>query len=74
MIPNVDADTFMVFEVIGRQSYAKDKDFVYRGSDIIPGADSATFEIIDWTYSKDVNHVYHQYDIVEGADPATFQP
>lgn len=74
MIPGVDANTFMVFETIGYQSYAKDKDFVYRGSNIIPGADPATFEIIDQTYSKDANHVYHEYNIVEGADPATFQP
>ncbi|MDQ5954099.1 MAG: hypothetical protein QG583_26 [Patescibacteria group bacterium] len=46
--------------------YAKDKNNVYTGTQIIPGADPATFEVLDKRYSRDKNSYFSStYKVTE---------
>ena len=80
--PGADAATYRQLIVPGAPqsscSYGKDKNWVFYGDSIVPGADSKTFTFIDRYYAKDVNHVYYLNtcnsvpEIVPG-DPSTFK-
>jgi hypothetical protein len=63
------------FQVI-QSRYAKDAKQVYFGSEVLAGADAATFEGIGGEtgeFAKDAKKVFWQGQVVEGCDAATFQ-
>jgi len=59
-----------VFSSFGE--YAKDKDHVYRCSDIVKDADPASFDVIDGVYARDANHVFYSGIVIPLANAATF--
>lgn len=85
ILQGADAATFVPLS--GRKGcalagYARDKNFVYYFDVVIPGADPATFKVLEHPYAKDVSHVYYEgytnvgtstpSTIIDGVDPATF--
>lgn len=59
------------FELLGN-CYEKDKNNVYYcGEIIVKGADSDTFEVMDY-YAKDENHIYDDGEVIADADVKTF--
>jgi hypothetical protein len=68
-IEGVDPATFLAFD----QTYARDKSTVYVDGHALPGADAATFELLDRpTFARDAHHVY-QRDRPLSDDPAHFE-
>jgi hypothetical protein len=63
------------FKVLRDKKFAKDKEKVFISGRPIPGADPASFEVIDskYGYAKDRNHVFIDVEKVIFADPATFE-
>lgn len=53
-------------------NYKKDDNYVYYGTDIVSGADSKTFSIINNEFAKDKNHVYSKGKVLEDSDSSTF--
>jgi hypothetical protein len=80
--PGADAASFQRLCATGQTGaacqFSKDKNWVYFGDTIVPGADASTFQLVDRFYAKDKNHVYYSShgismpEIVPG-DPATFK-
>lgn len=54
-------------------SYAKDKNNVYRLGTVIEWANPETFQVLSEKYTKDKNNVYRFGDIMKWADPETFE-
>lgn len=72
ILEDSDPATFKLLQEDGF-IYGKDKNNVYYEWKKIQGADTETFQILDYPYSKDKNNVYYSYEgIVESADPETF--
>jgi hypothetical protein len=69
-IEGADVSTFEILDEA--QVYARDKNQVYFHGHPIPGADSATFELLESPYSRDKNHVYVS-DVIHSNDPANFE-
>ncbi|WP_397383832.1 DKNYY domain-containing protein [Prosthecobacter sp.] len=70
--PIADPATFQVIQ----SWYAKDARQVYFGSEVLAGADAASFQGIggeSGEFAKDSKNVYWQGKVVEGCDAATFQ-
>jgi len=67
----VTAD-YASFEFSSYGEYAKDKDHVYRCTDIVKDADSASFDMIDKAYARDASHIFYSGAAIPAADPATF--
>lgn len=68
-IEDADPDSFQALD----QTYARDKSTVYVGGRPLPGADAATFELLDRPgFAKDAHHVY-QRDRPFSDDPAHFE-
>lgn len=75
LMQQADAATFQIlYEDALRNEFGKDKNNVYYGSDIVTGADPATFISLSSTtpYFKDDQHVYLEKSEIPGADPASF--
>lgn len=74
---NVDKETFQVIDKYANVNdyplYAKDKNAMFFGRNIILDADPGTYEFIDENYWKDKNHVFYQGKVIEGADPNEFK-
>lgn len=82
---NVDIDTFKIFDCIkdscNKRAYAKDKNNIYDGDDLIEEADPITFKPLNLFYAKDEYNVYYvneckgyaEYKKIEDADPETFE-
>jgi DKNYY family len=67
-LAGVDAASFKAFDA----SYAKDRSNVYFDGEPIPGADAASFDVLNRSsFAKDRNHVY-QLDRPISDDPAHF--
>ena len=67
-IPGADPLSFKPFDTI----YAKDKTNAYFDGHPIPGADAASFDVLDRSnFAKDRNHIY-QLDRAISDDPAHF--
>lgn len=59
-IDNADMDSFEVLFIgMGEDGIAKDKNHVYRGTDIMPDLDAKTFTRLERNYFKDKNNIYH---------------
>jgi DKNYY family len=84
-IADADPASFLIFERPdgeGPRYFSKDANHVFDGSNIVAGADPATFTPLynaaGWftCFAKDIHHVYEAYfggvSIVAGADPTTF--
>lgn len=78
-MPEVDLATFVVLEG-HHQHLAKDKNHVYHQTDILPGADPATYRLVGEEgnagramYSADANAVWRRDKRIDGADPASFR-
>src|SRR5688572_17058880 len=69
-IEEADISTFEILD--DYRGYAKDKNYVYLDGIPIPGADPATFELLEDPYSRDKSHVYLQ-DMILSNDPANFE-
>jgi hypothetical protein len=71
--PKSFQEEFVLIENLFSIFYAKDKNYVYIDSIVIPGADPKTFEVLEGgEYAKDKNHVYEFGTIIEGVLPETF--
>jgi len=82
--PGADLETFDILE---SNYYAKDKNHVYKGGEILENADPATFDISSWfstyvkyepisgcyTMYKYSSNVYFNDDIIFEADASTFE-
>jgi hypothetical protein len=70
--PLQDVDS-ITFETLSPR-IARDRSHVFRGPDILIGADAASFEILGESgYARDVRRVYYFERAIPGADPASFQ-
>ncbi len=81
-LEDVDVDTF---EIIAVNTFARDKNHIYGGGDIIKEVDYNTFEPLhcapkytncnlgDMGFAKDKNNVYFLGQVLEGADAETFR-
>lgn len=55
--------------------YAKDKNNIYLGANVVTGVDVNTFEIINDDFTKDKNHVYNGLEIAKSyPDDVAFDP
>jgi hypothetical protein len=64
----------IVYNPCARDSgYAADKSHVYKGADIMPGADPRTFTFLPHGYARDAAHVYLAGAQIKDADSATFR-
>ncbi len=70
-IPIIGADV-ATFVISTFGEYAKDKNHVYRCSDIVQSADPVSFNSLDYVYAKDNSHVFYSGKIINDADAATF--
>lgn len=61
------------FVILENQAYAKDSEKVYRLAKKLPGADPATFEVINLDYSKDNKNVYYLDSLIIDADAQSFE-
>lgn len=68
-----DAASFEMFKERGSYDYARDKGQAYYKLTPIPGADPATFEIVEGRYAKDKAQVYYAGQPLDGANPAAFE-
>lgn len=71
-----DASKFEVFDqrFPGNEyaaEYAGDRKVVYFAGRLIKGADSKTFQVLEYGLAKDINSVYHLHSILSN-DPANF--
>jgi hypothetical protein len=67
-LPDVDRTSFVVLD----ERYAKDVTRVFYNGSPIPGADSATFELLASPFSRDANHIYASGTIFSD-DPENFE-
>lgn len=59
------------FQILG--GYAKDKNHVYKGMEVVSNRDPETFAVVSRDVTKDKNGVYYDYHgTLKGADPETF--
>ncbi|MCR4276358.1 MAG: DKNYY domain-containing protein [Candidatus Parcubacteria bacterium] len=68
-IANIDVATF-VFSSLGE--YAKDKNHVYRCSDIVKDADATSFTVLNKAYAKDLSHVFYSGKSIVDANATSF--
>lgn len=68
----VDAD-INTFTILDPDSYAKDKNHVYHGKDIIDFMNPSEIEYLGYGALKDNKNVYRANKIVLGADPKTYK-
>jgi hypothetical protein len=59
--------------ILTLEFYAKDKNNVYYGINVIPNADSNTFQILSILYSKDINSCYFCGKQILDSEPNTFE-
>lgn len=69
-IPGADDESF---QILNKQGYAKDKQYVYFEFYPLEGADPASFTALSDSYGKDDAHVYYKLAMIPGADPKTFE-
>src|SRR5688572_21346660 len=69
-LEGADVSTFEILDE--EQTYARDKNQVYYNGNVIPDADSATFELLESYYSRDKNNVYVSGNIFS-TDSANFE-
>ena len=63
----------VTFRVLAKDSYAKDKTYVWYQTRRLAGADAGTFQVLsDTNYGKDSSRVYFQDVLIPQADPKTF--
>ena len=64
----------VTFLVLAKDSYAKDKTYVWYQTSRLAGADAGSFQVLsDTNYGKDNSHVFFQDVLIPNADPATFR-
>lgn len=68
-IEGADSGTFEVFA----DNYAKDKNRVYMGGQVIKNADPASYKQLENEFALDKNNVFLREVKIDGADPATFK-
>ncbi len=74
-VKGADIKTFEILTPL----YTKDKNHVYYNSEIIEGADSSSFAVMqrlnknEYEYAGDKNRVYYNGEVIPESDPQTFQ-
>jgi len=61
------------FTDLSINAYSKDKNYVYRFSTIVEGANPETFQPLYGNYAKDNQNVYFASTLIEEADNKTFE-
>jgi DKNYY family len=73
LLPDADPTTFAALSQTGMSSnFATDGVHMYEEDGEIPGADPATFKVLDLNFEKDASHVFLRNKAIPGADASTF--
>jgi hypothetical protein len=72
VIPTTDVASWKFLSGFNNRGYSSDKNSVFFGADVLPGADPKTFSVIEYDYACSPDFVYRGSKIIEGADPGSF--